>query len=74
MFDKTTTTDIIVEDMMCEHCVKKITEILKATKGVKKVKIDLEKKNVNVAYIAEKVTESQLVSAIEENGYTVKKN
>jgi copper chaperone CopZ len=42
-------------------------------KGVKDIKVDLEKKEVTLVYNPTKTTEEKLKKAIEELGYTCKK-
>jgi copper chaperone CopZ len=57
----------IVSDMTCIHCEKKITQALKAI-GIKKIKVNLKTKEVEVAL--KKVTEAEVKSTITELGYT----
>lgn len=53
-----------IEGMMCEHCVKHVTEALKSNKNVEAVKVDLKNKqalikgsNLNVASLIKSVTD-----------------
>lgn len=56
-----------VEDMMCKHCEAKIMAAVNSVAGVKKVKVNLAKKTVEINGSAD---ESSIVSAIKEAGYT----
>ncbi|MCB9498699.1 MAG: heavy-metal-associated domain-containing protein [Bacillales bacterium] len=62
-------TEFKVLDMHCVHCVKHVEESIKKLKGVKKVKIDLESKNVTV-YHKDKTKVEEIKEAIVLSGYT----
>ena len=59
-----------VEGMKCEHCVKKVKEALCTIDGIKKVKVNLEKKEVTVFYKKNQlVLVEDLKGAVENLGY-----
>lgn len=60
-----------VEGMTCNHCEKAINDTLTALNGVNTVEVHLKEGTVNVTYSEEKVEVSQMVEAIEEQGYDV---
>lgn len=60
-----------VEGMTCNHCEKAINDTLTALNGVNTVEVHLKEGTVNVTYSEEKVAVSQMVEAIEEQGYDV---
>lgn len=53
----------------CNMCKTKIEKDLSYTKGVKKVTVNVEKKEINVVYNEEKTTETKLKTAISKIGY-----
>ena len=57
-----------VEGMMCEHCVKHVTDALQAVPGVKKADVNLKKKGALVE-CSEEVSDQALVAAVKEAGY-----
>lgn len=71
MFDKTQKTVINIEGMMCTHCVKRVTDTLKALKGVKSVEVSLENKNAEIEYVSAKITVREIAKKIEDAGYKV---
>ena len=56
--------------MSCAHCVKHVTEALKELKGVKSVKVSLEKKTANVEHNGD-VTLDSMKAAVEDAGYQI---
>ncbi|MBI3583792.1 MAG: heavy-metal-associated domain-containing protein [Nitrospinae bacterium] len=60
-----------IKGMSCQHCVVSITKALKDLKGVKDVKVSLEKGNAEVNYDDKLVTLSQMKDAVADAGYTV---
>ena len=73
--DNTMKKTLAVEGMMCEHCVKHVTDALAAVPGVVKAEVKLGKKGKPgsaVVELAEAVENEALVHAVEEAGYTVK--
>ena len=63
---------LLIEGMMCQHCVAHATKALQNVEGVTAVEVDLKKKTAVVELGAEVANET-LVSAIAEAGYEVKK-
>lgn len=56
----------------CENCKKKLESVLPHEKGVKDLKIDLEKQTIWFKYQADKTDVETLKKAIEDKGYEVK--
>ncbi len=63
---------LIVEGMMCQHCVAHVTKALQSVEGVLSVEVNLKKKTA-VVDLDGGVENQALVSAITEAGYEVKK-
>lgn len=61
---------IKIEGMSCEHCAKKVELALKSIAEVKKVKVQLKKKEAIVT-LDTSVDNQVLISAIESLGYQV---
>jgi len=68
------TVTIPVHGMSCEHCVRAVTNVLNAIKGVEDVEVSLEGKSAQVVYDDELTSVSELESAIIEEGYQVKED
>ncbi len=66
-----TVTTLKVEGMSCQHCVNSIKNAVSALKGVARVEVDLNKKQVTVNYTAGSVTEENIKETIEDQGYEV---
>lgn len=64
MFDKTENLTLRIEGMSCEHCVKRVTDALKALKGVKKATVNLEAKSAEVAYSPAKTNREAMISSV----------
>ena len=60
-----------VPDMSCGHCKAAVEGELNGLSGVESSKADVEKGIVAVRYDEGKVSNEQLIKAIEEAGYTV---
>lgn len=73
MFSAIETKVLQVEGMACEHCVSAITKALSALDGVKKVNVSLSEKTAIVEYKPKKCTIENIITAIEEQGFDVKK-
>jgi copper ion binding protein len=67
---KTIKTTLQVEGMSCEHCVKAVTEALKAVSGVKKAKVNLKAKKADLVH-EESTTLEALKAAIIGAGFQV---
>jgi len=65
MFGKKYEKEIIIEGMHCNNCSKRIENVLKEVKEIKKVKIDLEEKKAKI--ISSKELESKLIKEMIEN-------
>ena len=60
---------IRVDGMKCAKCSGSVEKALKATQGVEKVEISLEKKEVVVEYNDEQVNEAKLREVINATGF-----
>jgi copper chaperone len=60
-----------VPDMSCGHCKAAVEGGLNELSGVESSNADVEKGSVEVRYDENRVSNEQLVKAIEEAGYTV---
>jgi len=60
-----------VPDMSCGHCKAAVEGELNKLSGVDRSLADVEKGTVEVSYDESRVSNEQLVKAIEEAGYTV---
>ncbi len=69
MFNKEKTI-IKIEGMKCQHCAAKVTNALENIEGVKKVKIDLDKKEA-IIKSKEKLDTTKLKKAITDLDYEV---
>jgi copper ion binding protein len=70
MFAKTTKTTLSIDGMTCEHCVKHVTDALKAVSGVKKAKVNLKSGKAEVDH-DDSVGLDALSAAVTEAGYKV---
>lgn len=60
----------LVPDISCAHCVKAISDELNAIAGVQVMDVSIESKRVVVQH-DESVTEDEIVTGIEDAGYSV---
>jgi len=60
-----------VDGMACEHCVKAITNGLKAVPGVNAVSVDLKAKTVFTEYDPKLVTPEKIKHEIDDLGYDI---
>lgn len=63
---------IDIEGMSCSHCVMHVKEALSEIDGVSDVSVSLEDKKA-VIEAADKVTDEDIIKAIDDYGYEVKK-
>jgi copper chaperone CopZ len=63
-------TTLIVDGMTCEHCVKHVTDALKAVSGVKKVKVNLKNKKAEIDH-EDGTALDVLKAAVVEAGFQV---
>ncbi|MDR2110493.1 MAG: cation transporter [Spirochaetaceae bacterium] len=64
------TTTLKIEGMSCDHCVKHVTEALKAVAGVSSASVDLKGKTAQVEH-GDTVTLDIIKTAVVEAGYEV---
>ncbi len=62
------TAEYLVTGMTCEHCVKAVSDELKALPGVTDVRVDLASGQVTVASDAP-LTPGSVAAAVDEAGY-----
>ncbi len=60
---------IKIDGMMCEHCVKRVTNALTAVAGVKSAAVSLENGSAEVEFDGD--LHAALKAAIEDAGYDV---
>ena len=60
---------IRVDGMMCSKCTSSVEKALKATPGVEKVEVSLDRKAAVVEYDDAKVTEAKLREVINSTGF-----
>ena len=60
---------IRIDGMKCSKCTGSVEKALKATPGVEKVEISLQRKEAVVEYDDEKVTEAKLREVINATGF-----
>ena len=60
---------IRVDGMTCSKCSGSVEKALKATEGVEKVEVNLERKEAVVEYDDQKVTEAKLREVINGTGF-----
>jgi len=65
----TKTSTIRVDGMKCSKCSGSVEKALKATPGVEKVEISLDRKEAVVEYDDQKVTEAKLREVINATGF-----
>ena len=64
-------TTIRVDGMKCSKCTGSVEKALKATAGVEKVEVNLQRKEAVIEYDDEKVTEAKLREVINSTGFKV---
>ena len=60
-----------VEGMTCQHCVQIISDSLKNRAGIETVGVNIDKKEVKVAYDEEKVELEQIFNDISALGFEI---
>ncbi|HXI00659.1 MAG TPA: metal-sensing transcriptional repressor [Sphingobacteriaceae bacterium] len=63
---------LTIDNMVCQGCAEKITEILKEVKGVQEVKTKAMKKSVQIKYSSARTNEDNLITVLTEAGYKPK--
>ena len=71
LFGKKYKKILVVEGMHCGHCAKKVEDVLKELDGVKKVKVDLENKEVLVVSKVE-LNNDLIAKAIKKTDFELK--
>ena len=74
LFGKTENIILKVGGMHCMHCAAKVENTLKALKGVKKAKVDLEKGTVCVDFAESKINAEAMIMAVNAAGFTAERN
>lgn len=69
MFDKTEKLTLSIEGMSCMHCVKSVTDTLKALKGVKKADVNLEAGSAEIVFVPSKISREEMISAVNSAGF-----
>lgn len=62
---------ILVDGMMCQHCVKHVKDALEKVDGVKSAEVSLENKTA-VVELEREVENEVLLAAVTESGYEPK--
>lgn len=63
------TTEIKIEGMSCEGCVRNISSVLAALPGVCAAEVSLEKASANVEFDPAQIGRAALCTAIEDAGF-----
>lgn len=61
--------EIPIEGMSCMSCVANVKKTLSGMDGVKEVTVSLKNKSAKVKYNLQKITQEQLIMAVNELGY-----
>ena len=67
------TITLKIDNMVCQGCAEKITDILKELEGTKKIKTNVIKKLVQVEFNPDKINESEIETVLTKSGYQPKK-
>ena len=70
MFGNKITKTIFIEGMSCQHCAKRVEDVLNSVRGVKSVIVSLEEKKAEIVLKVD-VSNEILKAAIEETGFTI---
>lgn len=63
------TTEIRIDGMSCQGCVKNITDVLLALPGVDTASVSLEAATANVSFDPARIARAELLAAIEDAGF-----
>lgn len=63
---------LTIDNMVCQGCAEKISDILKETKGVEDVNTKAMKKLVNIKFIPTETNENELITILAKAGYKPK--
>lgn len=61
---------ISIEGMSCNHCVNHVKAALSSIDGIKKIKVDLHKKNAMIE-CNDEINEDLIIQSIKDIGYKV---
>ncbi len=64
------TKKLIIEGMSCQHCIHAVKHALEGVSGVRVERVSLGE--ADVTFDPSRVEDSDLVAAVEEEGYTVR--
>lgn len=67
------TITLTIDNMVCQGCAEKITDILKNLDGITKVKTNTIQKSVQMEFNPDKIDESEIGTALTKSGYEPKK-
>lgn len=65
---------LTIDNMVCQGCAEKITDILKEVEGVQEVKTKAIKKSVRIKYSSARTNEDNLITVLTESGYKPKES
>jgi copper chaperone len=65
------TETISVPEIRCDHCQRSIEGALRPLGGVASAEVDVDARTVTVSYDESSVSRSELVGAVEAQGYEV---
>ncbi|CAG8500434.1 4294_t:CDS:1 [Ambispora leptoticha] len=69
--DRSILITLPVKGMTCMSCVNSITNVLKMASGVRNVDVSLKDKNATVRFDPEKISQQEIINAIEDCGFQV---
>jgi DNA-binding FrmR family transcriptional regulator/copper chaperone CopZ len=68
------TITLNIDNMVCQGCAEKRTDILKKLEGIKNVKTKTMQKSVQVEFNPDQISESNISNALTKSGYEPKKS
>jgi DNA-binding FrmR family transcriptional regulator/copper chaperone CopZ len=68
------TITLNIDNMVCQGCAEKTTDILKKLEGIKNVKTKTMQKSVQVEFNPDQISESNISNALTKSGYEPKKS
>lgn len=67
-----TSIQLQIGGMSCEHCVRRVEKALRGVDGVMDAKIDLAAESASVTMAADRADVDALIRAVEDAGYIAK--
>lgn len=67
-----TTLTYLVPDMSCAHCKARIENEVSKLEGIQSAEVDLDEKQLNVVFDENNIKDEDIISAVDEAGYTAK--